>query len=71
MKKSPGAEAGHEGSGATAVNDQPVSEVIGRYSNPNSVTREHSDVVTTHAAGQLGANEGSALIDLDGILTAT
>ncbi len=48
-----------------------MREVVGRHCDTHSVTRENPDVVTTHAARQLGSNERTALIHLDGVLPTT
>jgi hypothetical protein len=53
---------------ATAVNYQPVGQIIGRDGNADAIPGEHSNVMSPHASRQLGSHDGTTLVDLDGVL---
>lgn len=55
-------------SGAAAIDDESVSQVVRGHRHTNAVTGEYTNVVTTHTSRKLSTNESAALVHLDGVL---
>ena len=54
-----------------AIDDQAMRQIVRRYGDAHTISWQHPDMVTSHAAAQLSTNDSTSLVDLDVVLAAT